>query len=107
MFKAIVIDDEKNARELLSGMLKLYCPDMTVVGEADGVNSGIEAIKNLKPDVVFLDIQMPDGTGFDLLKAFDSINFKYIFVTAYQEYAIRAFKFSAIDYLLKPVEIGR
>lgn len=104
MFKAIVIDDEKNARELLSGMLKLYCPDMTVVGEADGVNSGIEAIKNLKPDVVFLDIQMPDGTGFDLLKAFDSINFKYIFVTAYQEYAIRAFKFSAIDYLLKPVD---
>lgn len=104
MLTAVIIDDENNARELLAGLLRLYCPDITIVGEADGVVSGIETINRLEPDVVFLDIQMPDGTGFDLLKQFASINFKYVFVTAYQEFAIRAFKFSAIDYILKPID---
>ncbi len=104
MLSAVIIDDEKSARVLLEKMLELYCPTIKVIGQAEGVASGVEAIRTLEPDVVFLDIQMLDGTGFDLLKEFSYINFKYIFVTAYQEYAVKAFKFSAIDYILKPVD---
>jgi two-component system LytT family response regulator len=104
MITAVIVDDEKPAREALTNMLKIFCPDVKIIGEADGVESGVETINKLEPDTVFLDIQMPDGTGFDLLKEFASINFKFIFITAYQEYAIQAFKFSAIDYILKPID---
>lgn len=104
MISAVIIDDEKLAREGLINMLKIFCHDVDVIGEADGVETGIKAISMLEPDVVFLDIQMPDGSGFDLLKEFSSINFKFVFITAYQEYAIQAFKFSAIDYILKPID---
>ncbi|MDD2279866.1 MAG: LytTR family DNA-binding domain-containing protein, partial [Bacteroidales bacterium] len=98
------IDDEKLAREALANMLKMFCPDVNLIGEADGVESGVETIRRLEPDAVFLDIQMPDGSGFDLLKEFASIGFKFVFITAYQEYAIQAFKYSAIDYILKPID---
>jgi two-component system LytT family response regulator len=104
MITAAIIDDEALARDAIHNMLKLFCPNVQVVGQAFDVKSGVKIIKELKPDVVFLDIQMPDGSGFDMLKEFSSINFKFIFVTAYQEYAIRAFKFSALDYILKPVD---
>ncbi|MDY0197401.1 MAG: LytTR family DNA-binding domain-containing protein [Tenuifilaceae bacterium] len=104
MISAVIIDDEKFAREALANMLKMFCPDVNLIGEADGVESGVETIRRLEPDAVFLDIQMPDGSGFDLLKEFASIGFKFVFITAYQEYAIQAFKYSAIDYILKPID---
>ena len=81
MITAVIVDDEKPAREALTNMLKIFCPDVKIIGEADGVESGVELISKLEPDTVFLDIQMPDGTGFDLLKEFASINFKFIFIT--------------------------
>ncbi|MDY0201076.1 MAG: LytTR family DNA-binding domain-containing protein [Bacteroidales bacterium] len=104
MMTAVIVDDETLARESLQNMLKLFYPNLEVIGEADNVATGIETIKRLSPDVVFLDVQMPDGTGFDLLSHFKSINFKFVIITAYQEYAIKAFKFSAIDYILKPID---
>jgi two-component system LytT family response regulator len=105
MLRAVIIDDERPAREVISNFLKEYCPDVEVVAKASSVKTAFSAIKKTSPDMIFLDIQMADGKGFDLLKMFDKIDFKVIFVTAYSEYAIRAFRFSAIDYLLKPVKI--
>ncbi|MVM39048.1 response regulator [Spirosoma sp. HMF3257] len=102
--RAVIIDDETNARQALSNLLQLLCPDVDLVGEAKNVDLGIELIKNEKPDLIFLDIQMPGKTGFDLLAAFGKAEFGVIFTTAYQEYAIRAFRLSAIDYLLKPID---
>lgn len=102
--RAIIIDDEALARDAIFNMLKLFCPKVQVVAQAYDVESGFKAIEQYKPDVVFLDIQMPDGTGFDLLKKFSTIKFKIIFITAHQEFAIKAFKFSALDYILKPVD---
>jgi len=105
MLRAIVIDDEKISREVICNYLKEYCKDVEVVSKASSVSSGYKAIKKFNPDFIFLDIEMTDGKGFDLLAMFDIIDFKIIFVTAYSEYAIKAFRFSAIDYLLKPVMI--
>ncbi len=103
MIKSIIIDDETNNQELISNLLNSYTENIQVVAIADSVETAYHAIIEHQPDLIFLDIQMPDGTGFDLLKKFDKINFKVIFVTAHQEYAIEAFKYSAIDYLLKPL----
>jgi two-component system LytT family response regulator len=103
MLRTVIIDDEYHIRDTLVNMLGMNCPDVKVVGQASGVASGIAAIKELQPDLVFLDIQMKDGTGFDLLYGLSSIDFKVIFVTAYDHYALQAFRFSAVDYLLKPV----
>lgn len=103
MIKAVIIDDEINNQELISNLLKSYAENVQVVGLANSVDSAYKAIHEHHPDLIFLDIQMPDGTGFDLLKKFDKINFKIIFVTAHQEFAIEAFKYSALDYLLKPL----
>lgn len=105
MITAIVIDDVKKASELLIRYLNKYCPDVTVVAEADSVATGVQQIKTFLPDVVFLDIMMADGTGFNLLEQLKEIRFKTIFVTAYSDFAIKAFKFSAVDYLLKPLNI--
>ncbi|MCD4771801.1 MAG: LytTR family DNA-binding domain-containing protein [Bacteroidales bacterium] len=102
--KIIIIDDEVRARKSIADLLKLSSLDIDIVAEADGVKTGIEAIKKYKPDLILLDIDMPDGTGFDLLKAMDYINFKIIFITAYEEFAVKAFEFSAIDYILKPAD---
>ncbi len=103
MLRVLIIDDESPVRATLRGLLDKTCPQVKIVGEATSVASGIRAIREKSPDLVLLDIKMDDGTGFDLLKRFENINFKIIFVTAYEEYAIRAFEFSAIDYILKPV----
>lgn len=100
---AIIIDDEQNSRELLGNMLALYCPTVQILGTGESVQTGFAAINQFKPDVVFLDIQMGDGTGFDLLSLFDSLSFHVIFTTAFQEYAVQAFQYSAVDYLLKPI----
>jgi two-component system LytT family response regulator len=104
MIRAIIIDDEPQLRKSLAKLLSVHCPSVSIAGEAECVESAFEAIKRLQPDLIFLDIRMEDGTGFDLLKKFDKINFHIIFVTAFEEYAIKAFHFSAIDYLLKPVD---
>ncbi len=105
MIKAIIIDDEENGRETLLFSLKEVCPEVEVVAQADSAISGLKAIEQHKPDLVFLDIEMPYGTGFDLLQNISKIDFEIIFTTAYDQYAIKAFKFSAIDYLLKPINL--
>jgi len=104
MIKAVIIDDIPEAITVLKADLETYCNTIKVIGSANGVVSGAKVIKDLKPDLVFLDIQMPDGTGFDLLEIIGEAHFKLIFTTASDEFAIKAFKFSAIDYLLKPID---
>jgi two-component system LytT family response regulator len=99
------VDDEAPSREVMSNYLRDYCSDIEVVATASSVKSAYRAIQKYNPEVVFLDIEMPDGKGFDLLKMFDKINFRIIFVTAYSDYAINAFRVNAVDYLLKPVKI--
>jgi two-component system, LytTR family, response regulator len=103
MLRVLIIDDEDHMRDTLIKLLELHCSDVLVVGQASGVITGAAAINELHPDLVFLDIQMKDGTGFDLLYNLPSIDFKVIFVTAYDKYALQAFRCSAVDYLLKPV----
>jgi two-component system LytT family response regulator len=105
VLRTIIIDDEKHIRQSLAEMLKMSCPDVRLIAQADGVKTGLAAIDQYHPDLVLLDIRMKDGTGFDLLEQFGNIDFKIIFVTAYDEYAIKAIKFSALDYLLKPVDL--
>lgn len=102
--RTILIDDEKSNREFLQVLLADHCPDVELVGTADGVESGLELIQEVQPDLVFLDIQMPTGTGFDLLEQVKEADFEVVFVTAYDQYAIRAFRYSAVDYLLKPLD---
>ncbi|MFZ2339234.1 MAG: LytTR family DNA-binding domain-containing protein [Bacteroidales bacterium] len=103
--RTIVIDDEKLSREVICNYLETYCKDIEVVTTASSVKTAFRAIARHHPDFIFLDIEMSDGKGFDLLTMFERIDFKVIFVTAYSEYAVKAFRFSAVDYLLKPVRI--
>lgn len=103
--RAVVVDDIEKFRDNLIQDLSDYCPDIEVVGTADGVVSAAKEIKAKKPDVVFLDIQINQGTAFDLIEVLGEVDFKIIFTTASDEYAIKAFKLSAIDYLLKPIDI--
>lgn len=102
---AVLIDDEKNALEVLQLQLNQFCVDVNIVAAANGGIKGIEAIKKHKPDLVFLDIEMPHKNGFDVLNETKEYNYKVVFTTAYDQFAIKAFKFSAIDYLLKPIDI--
>jgi two-component system LytT family response regulator len=108
MTTAILIDDDANLRAGMRQMLSRYAPDISIIGEADSVLSGVEAVHRLKPNVLFLDIQLTDGTGFDLLEKLAEINGKItsqvVFITAHEQYAIKAFRFSALDFLLKPVD---
>ena len=103
--KAIIIDDEKRARVTLKLLLNEYCPDIEIVAECENLPTGVKAIRKHNPDLVLLDIEMPGHSGLELLDFFDEddVRFSIIFTTAYNEYAIQAFKFSAIDYLLKPI----
>lgn len=103
MTRAVIIDDEYNSRENIKQLLLLLCPDVEVVGEADGIKAGINCINSNKPDLVFLDIKMPDGSGFDMLLRLGKFDFRLIFVTAFDDYALKAFRFNAIDYLTKPI----
>lgn len=104
MLKAILIDDEPDNVKLLALQLKLYCPQVSVIAECTDSREGLTKIKELKPDMVFLDIEMPFMNGFELLEAVGQLNFQVVFVTAYDQFAIKAFKFSALDYLLKPID---
>lgn len=104
--KSVIVDDERHGRENLAGILNRYCPEIELLGEADSVDSGISLIKKVSPDLVFLDIEMPKADGFQLLEHFKHFNFEVIFVTAFDNYAIKAIRFSATDYILKPISIN-
>ncbi|MBL0316823.1 MAG: response regulator [Flavobacteriales bacterium] len=105
LIRTMLIDDEPSNRDVLRKLLTRFCPEVEIVGEAGNAHDGYELIHQLKPDLVFLDIQMPQGNAFGMLNKFSTIDFKIIFVTSFDQYAIRAIKFSALDYLLKPVEV--
>ncbi len=107
MLKAIIIDDEAKARRILETFIIEYCPQIQILALAQDVPQAVKAIQKLKPDVVFLDIEMPGYNGFQLLDFFGEIDFEIIFTTAYSEFALRAFQVSAIDYLLKPIQIDQ
>jgi two-component system LytT family response regulator len=102
--KAILIDDEKNALEMLEWMLQKNCPEVEIIAMCDSPLDGLEKIKSLKPDVIFLDIEMPQLNGFDLLDRLGKHESDVIFTTAYNQFAIKAFKVCALDYLLKPID---
>lgn len=105
MIKAVIIDDESGARFMLSELIaKKFANRIKIVGEADGIAEGEQTVRNHQPDLVFLDIKMQDGTGFELLERFEELTFEVIFVTAYNNFAIKAFEFSAFGYLLKPIK---
>jgi len=105
MIKAILVEDEARSRQLLNTLIDRHCKDIEMVGRAANVKEAIEAIQLHKPDLVFLDITMPDGTGFDLLEKLSPITFDVIFTTATDKHAIKAIKYAALDYLLKPIDI--
>ncbi len=101
--RIVIIDDEQDARESLEQLVDLYCPNFKIIGKADSVKSGIKMIDTLIPDVILLDIKLGDGSGFDLINHFSKPSFKVIFTTAFDQFAIKAFRYNALDYLLKPI----
>ena len=105
MYKAIIVEDETRSRTVLTKLIDKYCPEVSVVAAADSVKSGVTEIETHKPNLVFLDVQLTDGTGFDILSQIDVNGIAVIFTTAFDQYALKAFRFSAIDYLLKPIDI--
>lgn len=104
MIRCVLIDDEKNALEMMEWLIKNYCPQVKVEAMCTSAAEGFAAIQEYKPDVVFLDIEMPHMNGFDLLERFDSLFFDVVFCTAYDQFALKAFRYSALNYLLKPVD---
>jgi two-component system, LytTR family, response regulator len=102
--KAIIIDDEQEPRETMEVFLREYCPQIKLVGKAENGESGLVLIKKTHPDIIFLDVQMPDMSGFELLKRLGNTTALVVFVTAYQKYAEQAFEFAALDFLRKPIE---
>ncbi len=105
MIRAIIIDDEQNNIDNLSALLRIHCPQVDLIATALNADDGKAIILRHNPDLIFLDIQMPGKSGFDLLKSLNSSSFEIIFVTAYDQYGIQAIKFSAIDYILKPIDL--
>jgi len=105
LIRAVLIDDETDSNRILQTLLENYCPQVNVVGTAAGVGTGVEVIRDAQPDLVFMDIEMTHGNAFDLLNRLQPVNFHVIFVTAFDNHAVRAFKYNAVDYLLKPVNI--
>jgi two-component system LytT family response regulator len=105
MIRAVLIDDEPKNNRILKLMLEEFCPDVTIEGQADNATAGVQLVQEVKPDLVFLDIEMPYGSGFDLLDQLKPIHFEVIFITAFNDYSLKAIKYSALDYLLKPVNI--
>ncbi len=103
--KAVIVDDERHSRETLKNLLQEFCPDVAVLALAGSVQDGIAAITQHNPDVVFLDIELQVGTGFDIITQIENVNFEIIFTTAFEQYAIKAVKFSSLDYLLKPIDV--
>lgn len=106
MLNTIIVEDEDNAREMLQNLLAKYCPEVNVLAACGNIEDGLAAIEEHRPDLLFLDIEMQTGTGFDLLEKVEYRGFEVIFTTAYDTYALKAIKFSAIDYLLKPIDVG-
>src|ERR1035437_6383533 len=106
MIKAVIIEDERKSAEVLAQLLQKNCPEITIIGRVENVKDGIESIRNLKPELIFLDVMMPDGSGFDVLEKLTDLKFDVIFTTATDKFAVKAIKYSALDYLLKPIEIG-
>lgn len=108
MITAVLIDDDENLRDGMKGLLELYAPEIKIIGEAESVQTGTAIIEKLRPQVIFLDILLNDGTGFDILEQIAQRNGKttshIVFITAHEEFAIKAFRFSALDFLLKPVD---
>jgi two-component system LytT family response regulator len=102
----VIIDDEQDAVDFISSIISEYCPGLEVKGKAHNVKDGVNLIMKIKPDLIFLDVEMPNGTGFDLLAHFPEKKFDVIFITAFNHYAIKAIKFSAVDYILKPININ-
>ena len=105
MIRTIIIDDEEDSRVTLRAYLNQFCDAVEILAEADGVETGLKAIHQHQPELVFLDVRLSPGSGFDILRQLDEINFELIFITAHDEYAVNAIRFSALDYLLKPVDI--
>lgn len=105
MIKLLIVDDEKDARDFNESLVKEYFPKIDIIGKASSAIEAIKIINNNPPDILLSDIEMPGGSGFDILESTRKYNFDVIFITAYNQYAVKAFRFSAIDYLLKPVEI--
>lgn len=104
MLTAIIIDDEPDCVKLLSLQLKIYCPNVSVIAECTDSENALLLIKDSKPDIVFLDIEMPVMNGFELLEKLGTVYFSLVFITAYDQFAVKAFRFSALDYLLKPID---
>ncbi|MBQ8760908.1 MAG: response regulator transcription factor [Bacteroidales bacterium] len=104
MIRCVIVEDEEMARKVLKSLLSQYCKDVMVCAEADDVESGRAMIEAFRPDLVFLDIEMPGGSGFKLLSCFENIDFEVVFITAYEQFAIKAIRHAALDYLLKPVD---
>ena len=104
MIKCVIIDDENNCLEMLEWLLKTYTPSVSVAAMCSSAEKGIEAIREHRPELVFLDIEMPRMNGFDMLEKFDKLHFDVVFTTAYDKFAIKAFKYSALNYLLKPID---
>ena len=105
MIRTVLVDDEIDSIRVLQKLLESFCPQVAIVGTANGVETALQVIRETDPDLVFLDIEMAQGNAFDLLNQLQPLQFQFIFVTAFDDYAIRAFKYSAVDYLLKPVDI--
>jgi len=105
MLKTVIIDDDYVSRMVLREMLEKFLDNIEILGEAGSVADGVKLIEDSNPDLVLLDISLPDGTGFDLLDRLKKVNFKLIFITAYSEYAIKAFKYSTFDYIIKPINV--
>jgi two-component system LytT family response regulator len=103
--RAIIIDDEKKGREILKSLIETYCKEVEIVAQASSAQEGYELVQKHEPDLVFLDVEMPNGDGFALLERFEKIKFQIVFTTAFDDYAIKAIKFHALDYLLKPIDI--
>ncbi len=104
MINALIVDDEKLGRDTISGLLKKYCKNVNILGECDNIGSAKKIIEEQQPELLFLDIAMPGGGGFELLKSLGDFKFDVIFVTAHEEYILRALRYSAVDYLLKPID---
>ncbi len=105
MIKAVIIDDEQKNISMLSGLLRDYCPQVQLVGSAHNAATGKKLIEETKPQLVFLDVEMPYGSGFDLLRSMPGLEAEVVFITAFDQYALNAFRYAALDYLLKPVNI--
>lgn len=104
---AILVDDEERARDVLESLLKRYCPEVSIRGKFSRVREAVDFLKQEQVDLVFIDIEMPEYAGYELVNFFEKIDFSLVFVTAYDHYAIKAFELSAVDYLLKPIDVER